>query len=363
MDIRSVESIATSGGLKDTSYRIDGSLENVSLDWDGVSGALSVVDYNIDYSILPWQLYTDVVKKTFLTYNGQSCGAGELLETVVMQSSSEDDVNQIPGYNNSSQWSFVPRTFHYPTELRAFTNVDEFYTKPYDRAAGYTVVKTFLTAGANISPGDPMYQSYHTGPTQTSFVPPNVEGNKLYTDGWYTSYVSLVRTWASVDPVINGSAKDVILYYAPQKEFYINITGVGGTVVTDPTNTLLTMPDSVNWRKAPSFAEWKELMRNNVGTVMVNDPIFFIETQHLATPEMAILAELKKQCACCDQPKFNISGLKDYMKLIQKRLGAWAEFNAGLYHEAACILEQARKTCYQCLYHTDECNETPKGRC
>lgn len=52
------------------------------------------------------------------------------------------------------------------------------------------------------------------------------------------------------------------------------------------------------------------------------------------------------------------------MKLVQKRLGAWVQFNSELYHEASVILDSARPLCSQCLYHIDECNTKPyQGSC
>lgn len=365
MDIRVVETIPTSGGLADPTYRADASVENVTLDWDNDEGKLSVVDYNMNYSILPWQPYDDVVKKVFLTYNGKECTSGKLIETVVMESSGEFDVNHLPGYANSNQWEYQPSIFHYPTELREMTNFSDYSTKPYDYRHGYTVVKTFLTAQANVSVGDPMYTAFIRQPQMTKFIPANVEGNKIYTDGWYTSYVCLVRTWDSVDPAVNGASVGDIVHYGPQNKFYINLTGDGGSLIVDPDDASLSIPDQTNWEESPTFDKWQELMRNNMGPTMVDDPIYFIEDQHLVTVEInaAILAELKKNCSCCDSPQFGVSSIQSYMKLMQKRLGAWVQFNAELYHEASCILESSRKLCYQCLYHPGECNDKPHGSC
>ena len=85
-DIRVVETMVTAGGLADATFRIDPDIENISLDWNETEGKLSVVDYNMNYNILPWQLYDDMVKKVFLTYNGKNCDRGQLIETVVMES-------------------------------------------------------------------------------------------------------------------------------------------------------------------------------------------------------------------------------------------------------------------------------------
>ena len=304
--------------------------------------------------MLPHQLYGDLVKKVFLTYNGKDPKSGKILETVVSESSGEDDVNQLAGYNNSNEWHYTPREFTYPTEILSLTNPADYSNKPYDYRAGFTVVKTFLTAQANASIGDPAYTAFYRAPTQSSFVPANVQYNKIYTDGWYTSYVCAVRTWASVDPVINGASTGDIVYYADQKKFYMNLTGVGGTLVVDPTNPLLFIPDTTNWSEDPTFDHWQTLMRNNLGPSTVSDPIYFIETQHLVTVEInaAILSELRKQCMSCETHGYNTSMIHTYMKLVQKRLGAWVKFNSELYHDASCILETARAMCTSCLYNT-----------
>ncbi len=365
MDIRVVESLMTSGGLSDPTFRVDASLEQVSLDWDNSDGRLSVVDYNLNYTLLPWQLYGDVVKKVFLTYNGKSCSSGQLLETVVMESGDADDVNQIPGYNNSNEWGYIPREFTYPTEILSLTNPADYANQPYDYREGFTVVKQFLTAQANVTPGTPAYTAFYRAPHLTSIIPANVEGNKIYTDGWYTSYVCVVKKWATVDPPTNGAAQGDIVYHEASKKFYINITGANGTLVQNATDAALMTPDTTNWKENPTFEEWQTLMRNNTESTMVDDPVYFVETQHLVTAELnnAILKELKKQCACCDQPQFGMSALKTYMKLMQKRLGAWIQFNAEIFHEASCILETARPLCNMCLYHADECHDKPHGSC
>ena len=283
---------------------------------------------------------------------GKDPKTGKLLETVVMESGDDDDVNQIPGYNNSNEWHYTPSEFTYPSEIKYLTNPADYANQPYDYRAGFTVVKTFLTAQGNFSPGDPAYTAFYRAPSVTSFIPANVKNNKIYTDGWYTSYVAVVRTWASLDPVLNGASSGDIVYYEPQKKFYMNVTGSGGSLVVDPSNPLLFIPDTVNWAGSPSFEDWKTLMRNNVGISTVSDPIYFVETQHLVTVEInaAILSELIKQCNVCDGSNYGMSNISTYMKLVQKRLGAWVQFNSELYHEASCILETSRSMCTQCLY-------------
>jgi len=204
MDIRVVESMATSGALSDPTFRVDGSIENVSLDWNESDGKLAIVDFNMNYNLLPWQLYNQMVKKVFLTYNGMDCTKKQLIETVVAQSNNEGDINFLPGYNNSNQWEYQPSTFTYPSDIRQFTSPQDFIDQPYSHAEGFTVVKTFLTSQANISPNLASYTAFYHAPTYTNFVLPNVINNKIYTDGWYTSYICLVRTWSTLDPITNG---------------------------------------------------------------------------------------------------------------------------------------------------------------
>lgn len=364
MDIRVVESIMTSGALADPTFRVDSSIENVSLDWNEADGKLSVVDYNMNYNILPWQLYGQLVKKVFLTYNGMDCPRRQLVETVVMESNNAGDINQIPGYNNSNQWEYQPSTFTYPSEILNFTDPQDFIDQPYQQGPGFTVVKTFLTSQANVSPNLGSYTAFYHAPTYTNFVLPNVLNKKIYTDGWYTSYVCAVRTWSSVDPVMNGSSAGNIVFYEPNNKFYINLTGQGGSLVTT-TGAVIPTPDTVNWRVDPTFAEWQTLMRNNVGVADVNDPIYFIETQHLVTVDLnkAIFTELKKICNCCSDPKFDTSHMETYQKLYGKRLGAWIQFNQELFHLASCIVIGARPLCYACLYHNESLHTSGPKSC
>jgi len=354
MDIRIVESLATSGGLIDTQLRVDSTVENVSLNWDETNHLLSVVDYNLDYSVLPWQLETDIVKKVFLTYNGKNPGTGQMVETVLMESSPEGDLNQIPGYRNSNEWAYNPSTFKFPDEFLNMTNPADYANFPYDYSQGFTVVKQFLTAQANLAPGTPAYTAFYRAPHLTSFMPANVEGNRIYVDGWYTSYVIAAKTWAAANVTVNGTAKGNILFYPAQNKFYINLTGSAGSLVVDPKNALLLMPDTTNWKENPNFSEWTDFLRQYNDSTLPGDAVYYAETQHLVTIELnkAILNELKNQASACVKPGYGGSAIMMYMKLMQKRLGAYIQFNAEVYHEASLILEQARGICNLCLYDT-----------
>jgi len=355
MDIRIVESLPTSGGLIDPMFRVNPSLENVSLTWDEDTQSLNLVDYNLDYSVLPYQIGTDMVKKTFLTYNGKNCSSGQMVETVLIESSSETDLNQIPGYNNSNEWTYTPSTFTYDPALQYLTDPADYANMPFDYSQGFTVVKQFLTAQANLTPGTPAYTAFYRAPHLTSFLPANVENNRIYTDGWYTSYIIACKTWDTLNPAAKRLAKGTILFH--QDKFYINITGAGGALVTDPNDPLLTIPDTTNWASDPNFEQWVEFLRGYTDATLPGAPVYYVESQHLVTVELnkAILSELKKQCSCCNHPSFGSSSIMPYMKLMQKRLGAYVQFNSEIFHEAQCILESSRGLCQMCIYDND-CN-------
>jgi len=344
MDIRTVETVGTSGSLNDTVFRIDPTLETTSLDWDNTTGTLSLVDYNVNYNILPHQIGTDMVKKTFLTYNGGAC-SGQLLETLLVTSSDDSDINQIPGYNNSNEWSYTPASFQYPAYIQNISTIGAYLLNNAYPAPGYTILKQFLSVGGSLVPATTQFAALYQAPAVYSVKPANLDGGKLFKDGWYTSYVAAVKTWNYVNPVITGSSVGDIVFYEALNKFYINLTGNGGTLTVVPGG--IDYPDVTNWRVDPSFDEWKTLMRNNTGVIGVNDPIYFIESQHLVTVDvnMAIRKELIKNCVCCDKPKYGMSEIDLYMKLVQKRLGAWIQFNSGMYHDAACILASVRDVC------------------
>ena len=339
-------------------FRSNPAVESISLDYDEESGDLTVLDVNLNWYNLPYQVGTELKKKVFLTYNGYNCETSLLTETVVLESGDGADLGQLPGYNNSNEWIYSPADFRLPTTLLTMTNPNDWSTYPYDVRHGFTIEKTFLTALGTAITTDATYTAFHTYPNMTQYQPSNVEGNKVYTDGWYTSYVIGCKTWASSAPDINGAGQGEIIFYEPNETYYINITGTGGFITTDPVDGS-TYPDIVNWRPSPSFAEWMDLMRQYVGNppAVVDQPIFFIESQHLVTADLnkAILKELKQLCSVCVEPTFGMTHVDDWMRLTQKRLGAWTMFSNELWVDAQVILESARNLCYICLYHKTDC--------
>ena len=181
MDIRVVESLPTSGSLSDPAFRIDGVVENVSLDYDYETRELVLIDTNLNYNALPSNLGNGLVKKTILTYNGISCQTRQLIQTVVMESSSEPSTTQAPGFNNSNEWSYTPSQFRLPGAYPTTSNPLDTANFPYDQSQGITVVKQFLGGESGLVPN--RYTAYYRAPVQHKFELANAEGTKIYTDG------------------------------------------------------------------------------------------------------------------------------------------------------------------------------------
>lgn len=359
MDIRLTQTVSTTGVLTDPIYRVDSNISNVDLLWNEENKTLGLVDYNLNYNNLPFQLYSQLVKKTFLTYNGKAKDSNTFIETVLTESNAAFSTSNAADYANSNEWHYKPSEFQYPTEIKDLTNPSDYSNQPYDVSQGFTVVKQFLTNQGNISAGDPMYTAFYRAPQITSFIPANVESNQIYTDGWYTSYIALVKTWTIFDPVNNQPNKGDILYYVDTNKFYINTTGVSGATIDDPNDPTKQIPNPIDWSTSITFADWTALMKKYLTvTTSNNDPIYFIESQHLVTLEInkAITKEVLSQCDCCQSHSFKPIHIADYQRLLQKRLGAWKAFVDGNYDNASCILESARQLCHKCLYHKDECN-------
>jgi hypothetical protein len=448
MDIRIVETLPTSGILADPFYKLDGTKESVTLDWSYVNNSFDLIDRNIDYSRLPVRLAAfnsngnvttpGLVKKTFLTYNGISTETGEILETVVAESANTADPNNLPGYINSNEWLYQPANFRVPAELQSSSSND-LLVWPYPFNEGVTLIKTFLNSQSNTV--QPLYTAYYRRPTLTSFQLANVEGAKVFTDGWYSSYVIAVKTYSLINPIPTNPltcSNGLILYNDTDKKFYVNITGA-----CLPVNltTLSHLPnnDIVNWKASPSFQDWVTFLKNNYhntfaaggqnqnnnfnGTlspnitsgytttlntnsstfintstarrpggiveetitspiipvdsslnntdtspsniVTANDNVFYVECNHLATPELnaAIILELKKLCGCCHTDKFNMSHIENWIKLTGKRASAFIYFNEENYKEAESILISARPHCSIDLYNQDNCNFKYNSKC
>lgn len=354
MDIRNVETMPTAGSLSDTAFAIDPNKENISLNYDPTQQDLMLMDTNLNYSVLPWQLGVDLKKKVILTYNGVSCQSGELIQTVVMESDDSASSTQAVGYNNSNGWLYKPANFNLPGPYPTTSDPLDTNNWPYDQSQGITVVKQFLTAQGN--PGQ--FKAYYRAPVMHSFELANAEGTKIYTDGWYTSYTIAAKTWnaMNLDSITTAVAKGTIVHYPIQNKFYINLTGTHAAVIPDPNNVTITIPDTTNWRENPTFPEWMDFLRNNMGPAMTSDPVYFTEQQHLVTADLnkAIKAELLKIGCCCDKKDFGMSTIETWMKLTQKRFGAYVKFNEENFKIAQQIIETTRATCYLCLYHDNE---------
>lgn len=410
MDIRIVETLPMSGVLSDPFYRVDGSREAVSLDWSYVNNSFDLIDRNIDYSKLP---FADLVKKTFLTYNSISCQTKEIIETVVMESGNASDPNNLPGYNNSNEWVYQPANFRLPAELQSGLSND-LLTWPYPWNEGVTLTKTFLNSESNTV--QPLYTAFYRKPTMTSFELANVDGGKVYTDGWYTSYIIAVKTYVMTEPdptVPLSCSNGLILFNENDNLFYINITG---TCLPIDTLLLTHLPenDIVNWSPSPSFQQWMDFLKSNYasiygaggmnqnnnfgGTLSPNitsgytstlnqnsgsvagiglvgnpspsnsvspmDPVYYIECNHLATPELnaAILLELKQLCGCCHENKFGMSHIETWVKLTSKRSSAFIYFNEENFKESQAIIVSARAHCTLSIYDQG-CNFKYNSKC
>jgi hypothetical protein len=367
MDIRIVETLASSGVLKDPGLRLDGDRESVSLDWSYRNSTFSVIDRNLNYSLLPFTMGSGLVKKVFLTYNSISYQTKEILETVVMESANGADPDAYPGYNNSDEWIYSPANFRIGVDPSSLASND-LLTWEYPYSEGVTLIKQFLNSESNTD--EVLYTSYYRRPTMTSFEMANVEGSKVFTDGWYTSYVIAVKEYDTLAPttaILAQAPEGVIVYYPEDGLFYVNITGTcldpagGGSEVHLPPN------DTVNWRANPTFAEWQTLMRNVLQEITPSmdieepeieqeisplHPIYFIESNHLATPDLnrAILTLLQKTCARCHEDKFNMTHIEDWCRLTQKRLGSFIFFSEERFKESQRIILSSRAHCEAILY-------------
>jgi hypothetical protein len=368
MNKRIIETLPTTGALRGTQFRLDGNLENVSLIWDYADRSLTVNDHNLDYSQLPYELNTQLQKKVFLTYNGISSENNSVIETVVMESSSALDSSgeQNPGHADSNEWGYQPAYFRVNPNYLELTNPADWSTYPYDVSQGFTVVKQFLSAESNfpspyISDGDTLYTAFFRAPQITHIQLANTTGSTVHTDGWYTSYViackhfSVMTQTLSDGDTIPNLALGHIYWDDTTQAYYVNTTGTA-LVFDSISLTHLPSNDAVNWT-TPTFTDWTNLMQSHVdGTFVRRDNIYYIENQHLVTPDLnaAIERELLNICDCCTDRKFGASQIDTWIKLTAKLNGAYYNFHNCFFKDAQCILESARPICAKCSIHKSE---------
>ena len=313
--INTVESKNTSGVLVGTNYNLNPAFPTISMRYvkdDDGRDSLILSDSNVNYTPLPVSVGTNATKVLLLTYNGIDETTNALVETKVTE-----EVGDAP-------WVYYPDSFG----GRQITSEENTYSifdprLSYSDQTGLTLRKEFLTSEANISD---LYQIKIATPVLTTFPPSNIYENSVRLDGWYSSYLIVVRNYVAGDVFVKGQI------VAHNDSLFLSRTGVDITPI-----------ESDDWSASITLKDWIDFLRGNIESTNSSKG-FYGETQHLVTVNLVndIIREVVKVSTEVDSPQYNLTNVRDWIFLSQRRIGAYINFMNNRFREVVVMLDSVR---------------------
>jgi len=342
----------TDGALSKETFKNDPEKEAVSAwfsDPDSDKRTLFLSPNNITYTAI-----SDIMPSTyisFLAYNGTFGYTNKLYSTVLESQAGIVDMNTAPvmEYNPNG------------TEIPASTVASDEYLIDISMYDG-TVDVIHYQEGI-LSKGEKTYlaKSIRSFPTTVSGLP-QVSGNLVYLDGWYTYTHIIFRDVAANSNVL----KDI--FYGISG-FIFKATDDGKIAINSESGDILIIPvgktlieDGIPQEESHDYEDILFSL-NAVGSdYSTQSTAIFTHSQILVTEEIrdAITSEVVNAAMedCCGPMEYS-----DWQKLIMKREAASIMFLNGLFRNAQIILESSRKMCSSALCSSSAGSGSIKFNC
>jgi hypothetical protein len=265
---------------------------------------------------------------TYLAYNGTLGYSEKVFTTVLVEDS---------GIFNPS----IPPVLEYnPGEVIA-PSAEELEDVVIDIKMYNGTVDVLQYREGYLDTGEKTYKvkSVRSYPTTVTKLP-NVYGNKVSLDGWYSYTQVIFRNIAVGDTLIKGtfSGYEGLIFKASDN----------GTMYVDVDGNILSVPDSGDIENAPIQVEntnYEEILfsLNETEGMGTDGNSVYVHSQLLITEEIRdaivkeVIAASLKNCSGCD--------FADWQKLTMKRASAAVYFENGLYEQAQIIIESSRAMC------------------
>ena len=332
MEVKNIITIDTDGSLSKDMYKNFPEKPAVSVWFSHIEAEKRTLMFspnNIRYTAVPD--VQDATYITYLTYNGSLGLSNKVFSSVVGQSSGIFDT------------ACAPVLEYNPGEVKPYNaeTVDNIVVE-ISMYNGTVDVVTY-SEGILVD-GEKQYRvkSIRNNPTRVTKLP-NVEGNKVYLDGWYSYTTVIFRNIEPGNIVRRGNfygyqgfifkaTDDGVMYVNPNEQVVIiregDTTVAEGVVQTENT-------------------DYKEILFSLESTDTDDDVEsgnVFIHSQVLITEEIrdAIIKEVMNASLdkCCGPIEYD-----DWQKLTMKRLSAAIMFENCLFENAQVIMESARSLC------------------
>lgn len=340
MDIKNIITVDTDGALSKEIYKVMPELPAVTAwfsDIDAEKRTLFMSPSNIRFTDLP--NIQNSTYATFLTYNGSLGLSNKIFSAVVAQGTGLFDMNNAPvlEYNPGEVVPFDAET------------VDDIVVE-ISMYNGTVDVVTY-SEGILVQ-GEKQYKvkSVRANPTNITKLP-NIEGGRVYLDGWY-SYTTVIFKNISV-----GDRVEEGIFYGYQGFiFKASVSGIMNVLTGENEGSVAIISATYSTGDDAAIQEentdYKEILfsLDSSGTDDdANSGNTFIHSQILITEEIrdAIIKEVMEASldTCCGPIEY-----EDWQKLTMKRMAAAIMFENSLFENAQIIIESSRSFCMSGKY-------------
>lgn len=340
MEIPSVLISDTNGNLSEDLFKIH--IDNPAItSWftDAVAEkrTLNVSLNNVRLDSIP--NIANSTYKTFLAYNGTLGYSNKVFSTVVLESSGIFDSNNMPTivYNPSE------------VSMPAAVDLDEAVIdiKMYN---GTVDILRYSEGILNTGEKSYFVKSVRSFPTVITGLP-NVSGNRVFMDGWYSYTTIIFRNIAVGALVVKDTFYGIegfIFKASDNGQMFKNAT-TGDIVILRAGDN--TVAQGVVQKNNEDYEQMLFSLNETTGISAQANNVY-IHSQLMVTDELrdAITAEAV-DAAYMDQEDY--VDFQTWQKLTLKRMAASVMFQNGLFENAQIILESARAMCTSGKYNTN----------
>jgi hypothetical protein len=340
MEIPSVLISDTNGSLASDLFKIhvDSPVISARLtDEVSKSRMLTVALDNVRLDSVP-NIHTSTYK-TFLAYNGTLGYSNKVFTTVVKESAGIFDVSNFPVL------SYDPGTLVRP-------NVTDLEDVVIDIKLYNGTVDVLRYAQGELNNGEKTYyvKEARAYPTQITGMP-NMEGNKVTMDGWYSYTTVIFRNISEGATVVkdNFYALSGFIFKATHDGQIYKDLLKGTVVVLRPGDN--TLAAAAVQPKNEDYAQILFSLNETTGTSAQGNNIF-IHSQILVTDQIRDAITAEAVTAAFADPEDYVD-FQNWQKLTMKRMAAAIMFQNGLFENAQIILESARELCSPGKYNSN----------
>lgn len=277
--------------------------------------------------------------KTFLCYNGSLGYSNKIFTTVVKEMSGVFDPFILPSLSYNPGQLVRPSA----SELEDVVIDIKMYNGTVD---------VLRYSEGILENGEKTYfvKESRAYPTVITGLP-NISGNKVSMDGWYSYTTVIFRNIAEGAVMVKGNfyGMDGFIFKASDDGFvFINKTTNKFVIMRTGDNTLA---DGVVQVKNENYEQILFSLNETTGTSAQGNNVY-IHSQLLVTDQIrdAITTEAVEAAFACGG---DFVDFQNWQKLTLKRMAAYIMFQNGLFENAQIILESARSMCTPPRYNSN----------